>query len=307
MSKNTNPKTNTPGTKSSGQMTSKMTGKKRSSASNTVLFAVFVAGAAVAVNLIGARVFKRVDMTEKKVYTLSQASKDLVGALPDYFTVKAYISEDLPPQLLSVSRYVRDLVDEYQNAGEGKFKWEAVDPATDEKLKVEAQKCNVGEQQIQVLNNTKIEMGLYYLGLCLQYRDKSEAIPVVVQREGLEYRMSSIIKKMTQRKSKIAITTGHGESDLNRGFGALKQILESEYEAVNVNPSTGSIPDDVDAILVGGPTQAIDEKGQKEIDKFLTSGKGVIFFAPWDDVLRPTRSGLSADEHPHGARKHNWP
>ena len=34
---------------------------------------------------------------------------------------------------------------------------------------------------------------------------------------------------------------------------------------------------DVQALIVGGPKQAIDEKGQKEIDKFLMEGKGVIF------------------------------
>jgi ABC-2 type transport system permease protein len=94
--------------------------KKRGSASNTVLATLFVVGAVVVINLIGTRVFGRVDLTEQKIYTLSQSSKDLVKNLPDFMNVKAFISEDLPPELKTVSRYVRDLVDEYKTGSQGR-------------------------------------------------------------------------------------------------------------------------------------------------------------------------------------------
>jgi ABC-type uncharacterized transport system involved in gliding motility auxiliary subunit len=254
--------------------------KKKSYASNALLYAFFVAGALVLVNLIGMRVFSRLDLTEKHIYTLSQPSKDLVKKLDDPFIVKAYISKDLPPEIKRLSRDVRDKLDDFKTASGGRFRWEALDPGTDKKLEEEASRCKVQKVQIQKLSNSKFELGAYYLGLCLQFHDKSEAIPQIVNDAGLEYQLSSLIKKMTVKKKKIAFTTGHGESDLNQGLQALKNDIEQEYDTTTVNPSTAEIAADVDALVIAGPHQAIDEKGQREIDRFLMTGRGAVVLAP---------------------------
>jgi gliding-associated putative ABC transporter substrate-binding component GldG len=250
--------------------------KKRSVASNAAFFLVAVIGIVVAVNLISTRVFGRLDMTDTKVYTLSPASKDVVRDLKDYLTVKAYISDTLPPELKSLSRYLRDLLDEYRANSKGKLKFEAVDPVA-AKLEEEASSCGVRKLQIQKMEDQKIEVGAYYLGLCLEYEGKNEAIPEIVNLEGVEYQITSIIKRMTQKKRKLALTTGHGELELSQGLQTLQKVLSDEFDTTSINPSTTPIPDDVDALLVGGPKQAYDDKGRHEIDTFLMKGKGAIF------------------------------
>jgi gliding-associated putative ABC transporter substrate-binding component GldG len=254
--------------------------KKKSYASNVILYAIFVAGAVVLVNLLGTRLFGRLDLTEKRIYTLSKASKDLVKALPDFLSVKAYISKDLPPEIKRLSRDVRDKLDDYRTNSGGRFRWEAVDPSADKKFEEEASRCKVQKVQIQKVSNSKFELGAYYLGLCLQYGDKSEAIPQIVSDAGLEYQLSSLIKKMTVKKKKVAFTTGHGESDLSQGLQAIKQDVEQEYDVTTVNPSSAEIGADVDALVVAGPKQAIDEKGLREIDRFLMTGRGAVLLAP---------------------------
>jgi gliding-associated putative ABC transporter substrate-binding component GldG len=257
------------------------TRKKRTYASNALLTALFVVGAIVVVNLLSTRVFGRLDLTENKVYTLSQPSKDLVKTLPDYMSIKVFSSPDLPPELKMVDRYVRDLVDEYKSSSNGKLSWQALETGRgqeeDKKVEEEANRCRVQRLQIQAVRSQKLELGTYYLGLCLEYGGKTESIPQIVRTEGLEYELSSLIKKMTTKKKKVAFTTGHGEHDMNQGFQALKQALEAEFDVSSVNPSSAEIATDVDALVVGGPKQAFDEKGQKEIDKFLMAGKGVVF------------------------------
>ncbi len=252
--------------------------KKRAYASNAILYALFVVGVIVLVNLIGTRFFGRIDLTESKIYTLSKPSRDLVKNLPDYLTVKAFISSDLPPEMKTLSRYVRDTIDEYRTSSSGKFRWEAIDPGSDKNLEQEAGRCKVDKIQIQVLRGSKFEMGAYYLGLCLLYGDKIESIPQIGRAEGLEFDISSLIKKMTVKKKKIAFTTGHGESDTNQGFRALKQVLEQEYDLTTVNPSSAEIGADVDCLVVGGPKgqQAFDDKGQREVDRFLMTGRGAV-------------------------------
>jgi ABC-type uncharacterized transport system involved in gliding motility auxiliary subunit len=266
--------------------------KKRTYASNTLAYALFVVGAIVVVNLLSTRVFGRLDLTENKVYSLSQPSKDLVKKLPDYMNVKVFASEDLVPELKATSRYVRDLIDEYKGASNGKLKWVAIDPGTDKKLEEEATRCKVDKFQTQRTSTQKLELAAYYLGLCIEYGSEVESIPQITAREGLEYQVSSIIKKLTTKKKKIAFTTGHGESDTNQGFQAIKQALEQEFELSTVNPSSAEIGKDIDALVVGGPKQAFDEKGQKEIDKFLMDGKGVIFLVDGMAMQAPQQQGM---------------
>ncbi len=265
--------------------------RKRLSASNATAYVLLTIGAIVAINLIGTRLFGRVDLTQNKVYTLSQASKDVVRALPDYMTVKAYISRDLPPELTNVSRYVRDLLDDYRTYSKGKLRFEAFDPDSDKKIEEEANACKVEKLQIQVLRSQKFEVGTYYLGLCFQYQGKTESIPEIGQIEGLEYQVSSLIKRMTQKKRKVAFTTGHGESDLSQGFQALKHVIDQEFDSTTVNPSSSPIADDVDALVVGGPKQPFDDKGRKEIDAFLMKGRGAIFLVDGMTLSAP-RGGM---------------
>ena len=157
--------------------------------------------------------------------------------LPDPLTIKAYISKDLPPELVSVSRYTRDLMDEYRSASKGKVRFEAFDPSADKKIEDEATACKVAKLQIQVMRSQKFEVSQEYLGLCLEYNGQSEAIPQVTQAEGLEYMTTSLIKRMSQKKRKVAFTTGHNESDTSQGFTFLKHFLDQEYDVTSVNPS----------------------------------------------------------------------
>ena len=238
---------------SSNEATSAMDKRKRTYASNATVYTVFIIGAIVLVNLIGTRVFGRLDLTQNGIYTLSGASKDLVRNLHDPLTIKAYISKDLPPELVSVSRYTRDLMDEYRSASKGKIHFEAFDPSADKKIEDEANACKVSKLQIQVMRDQKFEVSQEYLGLCLEYNGQSESIPQVTQAEGLEYMTTSLIKRMTQKKRKVAFTTGHNESDTSAGFTFLKHFLDQEYDVTSVNPSQTPIGDDVDALVVGGP------------------------------------------------------
>jgi gliding-associated putative ABC transporter substrate-binding component GldG len=273
--------------------TPSMEQRKRGYASNAGLYVLFTLGAVVVLNLIATRVFGRLDLTQNKVYTLSQASKDVVRALPDYMTVKAYISKDLPSEggLPNVSRYVRDLMDEYRTYSNGKLRFEAYDPVGDKK-EDEASACKVNKLQIQVMHSQKFEVGAYYLGLCFQYNGQDEAIGEIAQAEGLEYQVSSLMKRMTQKKRKVAFTTGHGELDLSQGFSFLKRTIEQEFTATTVNPSTTPIDNDVDALVIGGPKQAFDDKGRHEIDAFLMKGKGVVFLVDGMVMSSPQQQGM---------------
>jgi len=260
----------------------KMGRQKLASASNATAYVLLTIGAVVLVNLIGTREFGRLDLTENKTYTLAPGSKAIVANLPDYLTVKAYISsKSLPTEVQGVSVYLRDLLDDYRTYSKGKLRFEVFDPSDDKKLEDEAGQCKVRKLNVEVVRQQGFSVGSYFLGVCFQYQGKDEALPAVTQIEGLEYQISSILKRLTQKKQKVAVTNGHGEADL----GYLKHI--EEFEITNLNPSSGPIPDDVDALIVPGPKQPFDDKGRREIDAFLMKGKGAVFLVDGMAMQQP--------------------
>jgi ABC-type uncharacterized transport system involved in gliding motility auxiliary subunit len=105
------------------------------------------------------------------------------------------------------------------------------------------------------------------------------------------------MKRMTQKKRKIAFTEGHGEHGLTEGFQALKHVLSQEFETTTVNPSSADIGDDIDALVVGGPRQALDDKARHAIDRFLMKGKGAIFLVD-GMVMSSPRNNMGGPDMP---------
>mgnify|MGYP002625855889 FL=1 len=81
------------------------------------LFALLI----ILVNLVAARAFFRIDLTQSKSYTLSKASRDLIKSIEEPLSVKVFFSSNLPAEENSAKDYVTDLLEEYQNAGGKNF------------------------------------------------------------------------------------------------------------------------------------------------------------------------------------------
>ncbi len=190
--------------------------------SQMILNIVIVLGILVFVNFLGTRFFKRIDLTKEKIYTLSDASKNLVRSLDDKFLVKAYFTSDLPAPYNNNKREVQDQLDEYRAYAGGNFQYEFIDPSKKEELEQEAQKYGIPPVQVQVLKEDKLQIEKAYMGLVLLYGDKQERVPVVQSTANLEYEVSSAIKKndlerieedrISHRSRRTVIAAGEGSS-----------------------------------------------------------------------------------------------
>ncbi len=231
-----------------------MASKNVKRGSNAIVYSVLIVGVLILVNIIASQKFKRVDLTEDQIYTISEASKKLVASLPDRLTIKAFISSDLPAQVKGIDRYLRDMLEEYQTYSKGKVVWEALDPSKDEKSKEMAQRLKVPPARLSVYEKTKASVTESYLGVAFQYGGKVETIPFVTDIADLEYQISSTIHRLTTNKKKVGFTSGHGEPTLYQGMGAAKQALK-EFDVTTVDLTEGKtpIPDDVDILVMVGP------------------------------------------------------
>jgi gliding-associated putative ABC transporter substrate-binding component GldG len=254
--------------------------KRRSKHGTAALAAVAVLlGILLVVNLISIQLFSRLDLSDGKVYTLSKASRELVRKLDDNLTIKAYFSRDLPPPYNANSRYLRDQLDEYKAYSRGKFTYEFVDPGSDSLLEREAQGFQIPPVQVNAVEKDKIEVKKVYMGLAFIYQDKHETLPVIQSTDGLEYEISSTIKRLTSKdRVKIGILQGLEAPDLYKDLNNLRTLLERNYTVQPISLERNqTIPSDVKVLLVIGVLTDFDDWSKFAIDQFIMSGGKVGF------------------------------
>ena len=103
-----------------------------------------------AANYILSALSARVDLTAEQLYTLSPGSKAALAKLDQKVTLKFFFSEsakDMPPSLKTYAEQVRDLLGEYERAGNGNVTLETYDPKQDSDEEEWAVKYGIEPQQ----------------------------------------------------------------------------------------------------------------------------------------------------------------
>ena len=276
--------------------------------SQTLVRVGLIALILIVLNFVSVRLFSRIDLTRNHVYSLSQASKNLVKGLDDKVTIRAYFTEDLPAPYSANRRLLLDELNEYKAYGGGNLEFEFVDPSS-EKAEQDAQQQGIAPVQVQVINQDKLEVKKAYMGLVFLYEDKKETIPVVQNPGTLEYDISSTIKRLTAKsQKKIGFLTGNGEPALN-DLGQTQQILRSQYMVEPVDVTKGkAVPPDVAVLMVIAPTSRIAEPEKFQIDQYLMRGGRIAFLINRIDASlqqqygRPLDTGLDDMLECYGAR-----
>ena len=261
---------------------------------------VIIAAILLIINLIAVNLFTRADLTENKIFTLSDASKNLVGDLNDRLTIKAYITDDLPSPHNGDARYLKDLLDDYKAFSNGNLHYEIIDPAKEDKEQ-EALSYRIPAVQFNVFRNDKTEFIKGYKGLVMLYGEKQESIPFIESTQNLEYDLSRAIKKMTSYKQPfVGFTIGNGEPDMTERLSTAYQILQQEYKVQFMDlDNLKNLPNTLDALFIVSPKEAMSEWELYLIDQFIMRGGKVAFLLDQFNVdiqqslVTPVENGLS--------------
>lgn len=257
-------------------------------------------GVVVAVNLLGMFFFVRFDLTDAKLYSLSDASKRLARSLDDPVIVKMYFTEELPSPYNANARYLKDQLYEYRAYSGGQLRFEFIDPIKTDREQ-EAMGLGIPPIQIQVIEKDKIELKKVYMGLAFFYEDRQEIIPVVQSTRNLEYEISSAIRKVTTEiLPTVGFLSGHGESGLHTDLQTGRQALEQLYRVRTVSLSPGQLIDpEITTLVIPGPTDSIGAWDRYAVDQFLMSGGRLAIL--YDPIATELQEQTAND------RVTNWP
>ena len=227
----------------------------------------------VLLNLISRNIFKRIDLTDNKMYSLSESSKHIVSKVDDILTMKIYFSENLPNELGNTRRFLQDILEEFSAYSNNNIRFYFHNPESDNDLKDQATKDGIQPVQMQVIENDKVEIKKVYLGMVLLFEDKKESIPVIQTTAGLEYLISTKIKKLINGEKTIGLAHLNTKTDVKTQN--LSSQLSQHYKFKNID-LTNLDPSSIDMLLVSGAIDSLGPLIIKNLDLFLASGKSIL-------------------------------
>jgi ABC-type uncharacterized transport system involved in gliding motility auxiliary subunit len=162
----------------------------------------------ILLNVAGMTLFFRMDLTSNSVYSLSEASKAVVKDLPEPLTVKVFFSRNLPAPYNNMERYLRDLLEEYLISGKRRFNYQfhnvsAENDSVSARNQELARTYGIQPVQIQNIEQDEVKFQQAYMGMALLHGDVVQSIPAITSTEGLEYLITSTIRKMSNKMSAL--------------------------------------------------------------------------------------------------------
>ena len=217
-------------------------------------------------NSISTSRFFRIDLTDNNMFSLSTSSKSVIKEIDDLLTMKVYFSDDLPGEYANNRRYLQDILEEYAAISKGNIKFEF---APQDKLEEEAQKSGIMPLQLQVIENDKVEVKRVLMGMAIIFEDNKEILPVIQTTTGLEYEITTKIKKLVESdKPSVAIAQLGAQ---NEQYQSIQNVLRERYD-VRIVKLNEPIPLDISAILIGGITDSLNFDEKNNLSQFMERG-----------------------------------
>ena len=177
---------------------------------------------AVAINLwTGQLGGLRIDTTRGQQYTLSDATRNYLAQLQEPLTLRAYFSAKTHPLLSPLVPQMRDLLNEYQVAGDGRVRVEIVDPLENPEAEVEAnQQYGIEPVPFQVADRYQSSIVSSYFNILVQYGNEYDVLG-----------FRDLIDVKSRSESNIDVQLRNPEYDLTR---SIRKVLTDFQTAGSV-------------------------------------------------------------------------
>ncbi|MBN1276708.1 MAG: Gldg family protein [Deltaproteobacteria bacterium] len=165
----------------------------------------------VLINVAGITLFVRKDMTKNKAYSISEASQAVVSTLSEPLTIKVFFTKNLPAPHNNTEQYLRDLLEEYSIYANRYFNYRFYDVSPEdaagghetESNREMARSYGIYPVQIQNIEADEIKFQKAYMGLVLIHGDIVERISNITSTDGLEYQLTTAIRKLNNKVSTL--------------------------------------------------------------------------------------------------------
>lgn len=268
---------------------------------NTRLLTVggLVMGAAIllAINIISNTVFQsaRLDLTQNRLYTLSDGTRNILSALDEPVSLRLFLSRAAATRLPGINSYairVRELLQEYERAAGGKITLQIIDP--EPFSEEEDRAVGYGLQGVPLDDVNSV----LYFGLAgTSSTDGQQVIPFFAadREEFLEHDLTKLVYQLANPKLPVVglISTlpidGGGAMAMQgmQGMQAPWTIIDQMrqlFDLRSIGAQETSIPEDVDVLMLVHPKD-LSNQLLYAIDQFvLFGGRALVFADPYAEA-----------------------
>jgi len=277
---------------------------KKNSSSNFNLLALLLI--LFGTNLLASVFHTRIDLTKEKRYTLSKATKDLLGKVDEPLRIDVFFKGNYPAGFKKIVNSVQEFLQETREYAHRNITIRYIDPlkdlANDSIAGRFADSMNyfygLTPYTIQAPSKVGDEMNIRRVlpGAVIHYRDTAVGVNLFkgIKNYGtdqeqlaalyndveatLEYKFSSAIQKITSTsKPLIGYTLGNGEIWGPNVDDAVRTLIHDyRFDTVNLK-QLPYIPSEFNALVILKPTITFSDEDKLKIDQYVMRG-GKIFW-----------------------------
>jgi len=268
-----------------------MTFKKLTRSTSTLVsIAAFVAILA-AVNFFLFRHPVRADLTENKVFSISDATRNMLKNMTDDVNITIYRSDELPPMILPDYRFTKEFLEEMASLSGGKLNVVVEVPKDDPETEQTLARKGVQKQQVNVMQKDELKVQALYYHLLVQHLDKTRVI-TFPQPAMLEYAIASALLEVTQREKPIVtFVTNDSEFQFQDILYFLRERMgmSERYDIRSIaldKEQELRIPKDCKTLILVKPKD-FKETDLYKVDQFVMNGGTLVVLAEAVDFGNP--------------------
>jgi ABC-2 type transport system permease protein len=251
--------------------------------------------AVVLLNLAAGLFHGKIDLTEDKKYTLTEATKTIINEVDAPMFIQILLEGKFPAEFRRLPTATRELLEEFKKINhEIQFRFE--DPLEGDKTEVKERleswaQVGIVPTELNVRASEGQSRQRIYPFAIFNYGDRQVAINLLEETSGttsgdvalnnsitlLEYKFANAIAKLRATdKPNILFSAGHGELAAQQS-ASLEGNLRAFYNTGRVNlDSIYQIPEEIDMLILAKPTIPYSEKNLFVIDQYIMRGGRLI-------------------------------
>ena len=257
-----------------------------------------------AVNILSNTVFTsaRMDLTENRLFTLSEGTRNILADLDEPIAIRFYFSEKVArtlPNVYSYANRVKGLLGEYERASGGKVEVRIIDP--EPFSEEEDRAVGYGLSGVPVDGEERLYMGLVGTNSV----DDEDIIPFLsTSRESfIEYDITRMVYNLSLPDLPVIgmlsslPLAGYGPHAALRGLAAPEWMVMEQvnklFEVKSLETDVTEIPEDVDVLLIVHPKN-LGDATLYAIDQFvLSGGRALVYIDPYSESDQPAQPSVA--------------
>ncbi len=285
----------------------------------------------VAVIFISSLLHAKLDLTQEKRYSLSNATKKLLNNLNEEVEIQIFLTGNLSSGFKKLKIATEELLENYRDYSNGNLHYTFIRPGEGlndsakallydslVRLGVKAFKNEITKNN----DDSKTEQ-LIFPSAIIKYNNKLLAIDLMSGKSGmdeestlnysealLEFKFDDAINKLTKKEFPIvAYAAGNGEpaidfanKKLDPNIFDLLTLMRKNYRFGVIDLNKGFLnADTINALLIVKPSTAFSEQEKLKIDQYIMNGGKVVWFidklyAEFDSLLRSKSDFVAFDK-----------